>query len=349
VGNFEVIAAALSQEGLQIASLLKDAETPVERWKLVPQATINAFFYHLATQLYGPERWRAKFVDGYTAKGAAVKKLGDLERNTDYDEHAVLERELGNWTSATLRRRFVVVHSPHVAAVLQEIVERLKIVAKEADRQVEVYIIASPEINAFAVPNGDIFVTTGLLEALDSVDEVAAVIGHELDHLFQHDTTARLESMRTARIIQNTLMVVGAVGGAVGGAVVGLAASGGAIAAASSTPSITTNVLTNLASNSIQMASGVVGQSIGTAMVSGHSQETELRADYNSARYLWAAGYNVEASVRMLEKLQHVEAKAKERSEPIASGFLNAQPGLEKRLASMRTTLGQLRSLAEVK
>jgi len=43
--------------------------------------------------------------------------------------------------------------------------------------------IDSPDINAFAAPGGYVFVTKGLLKALGSEDEVAAVLAHEISHV----------------------------------------------------------------------------------------------------------------------------------------------------------------------
>jgi Zn-dependent protease with chaperone function len=346
VQNFEAIAAALSREGAQLTQQLNQTKKPKERWKFVPQATINEFFYHLVTQLYGPERWWAKFATA-SQTPQTVRALPDLTHNTVDDDQATLEHDLGNWTSARLRRSFVVVHSPEVETTLRGVVDRLQTAATVANRQVRVYIIASPEINAFTVPNGDIFVCSGLLEALESIDEVAAVMGHELDHFLQHDTMERLESLRRSRILFTVIVSVAAVGGADAGAAIAapLAAAGAATSAsASASTSITTNVLSNLATNAIQTAGGVVAQSVGTAIVSGHSQEAELRADANGARYLWAAGYDVDAELSMLAKLQDLHAQAKKRNEVIASGFLNAKPGLEERLKAMQETRRQLRS-----
>lgn len=43
----------------------------------------------------------------------------------------------------------------------------------------------SEEINAFAAPAGYVYATTGLLEAVESDDELACVIGHEIAHVEQ--------------------------------------------------------------------------------------------------------------------------------------------------------------------
>ena len=44
-------------------------------------------------------------------------------------------------------------------------------------------LMNSPEINAFAVPGGFVFVTTGMLEFLKSEDELAVVLAREIAHL----------------------------------------------------------------------------------------------------------------------------------------------------------------------
>ena len=63
----------------------------------------------------------------------------------------------------------------------------------------EFHVIESGQINAFALPGGQIFVTTGMLELLQSEAELAAVLGHEISHVdlrhcierFQYDLALR--------------------------------------------------------------------------------------------------------------------------------------------------------------
>ena len=43
--------------------------------------------------------------------------------------------------------------------------------------------VQSDEVNAFAVPGGFVFVTTGMLKFLKDEDELAAILGHEMGHL----------------------------------------------------------------------------------------------------------------------------------------------------------------------
>ena len=47
-------------------------------------------------------------------------------------------------------------------------------------------LVDSSEINAFALPGGYVYVTRGLLAALNSESELASVIGHEIAHVTLH-------------------------------------------------------------------------------------------------------------------------------------------------------------------
>ncbi|MFB3073218.1 MAG: M48 family metalloprotease, partial [bacterium] len=56
-------------------------------------------------------------------------------------------------------------------------------------------VLDSPIVNAFALPGGGIYVTRGLLAALNSEAELAAVLGHEVGHV-----TARHGAQAATRI-----------------------------------------------------------------------------------------------------------------------------------------------------
>jgi len=45
------------------------------------------------------------------------------------------------------------------------------------------YIVDSPEVNAFAIPGGFIYINRGLIERSDKLDELAGAIGHEIGHV----------------------------------------------------------------------------------------------------------------------------------------------------------------------
>jgi Zn-dependent protease with chaperone function len=53
-------------------------------------------------------------------------------------------------------------------------------------------VINSQQINAFALPNGNIIVFTGLLDAIQQYDELACLIGHEVIHVNQRHSMKML-------------------------------------------------------------------------------------------------------------------------------------------------------------
>ena len=53
-------------------------------------------------------------------------------------------------------------------------------------------VVDQKAINAFAVPGGYVFITSGLLEELDSEAQLAAILGHEVGHIVARDTMAAL-------------------------------------------------------------------------------------------------------------------------------------------------------------
>jgi predicted Zn-dependent protease len=46
-----------------------------------------------------------------------------------------------------------------------------------------VQVILSPEINAFALPGGNMVMYSGILDKMDSYEELAALVGHEITHV----------------------------------------------------------------------------------------------------------------------------------------------------------------------
>jgi predicted Zn-dependent protease len=52
-------------------------------------------------------------------------------------------------------------------------------------------VIQSKEVNAFALPGGPTFVYTGLLDKLESEDELAGVMGHEMTHVLKEHWAAQ--------------------------------------------------------------------------------------------------------------------------------------------------------------
>jgi beta-barrel assembly-enhancing protease len=61
--------------------------------------------------------------------------------------------------------------------------------ARDSSFQFQFTVLSDPQVNAFALPGGPMFVYTGLLKILDNEDELAGVMAHEMSHvILRHGT-----------------------------------------------------------------------------------------------------------------------------------------------------------------
>ncbi|MBP6455291.1 MAG: M48 family metallopeptidase [Chitinophagaceae bacterium] len=65
--------------------------------------------------------------------------------------------------------------------------------AAKSPYQFNFHVLADENvINAFALPGGQIFITAALLKRLDSEDQVAAVLGHEIGHVINRHSAEQM-------------------------------------------------------------------------------------------------------------------------------------------------------------
>lgn len=73
------------------------------------------------------------------------------------------------------------------ARYLQTLCDKLQAVCPEAPYDVTAHIIEYEKANAFAMPGGNILVSAGLIEKMESENELAYVLLHELGHFANRD------------------------------------------------------------------------------------------------------------------------------------------------------------------
>ncbi|ARV60283.1 peptidase M48 Ste24p [Nostocales cyanobacterium HT-58-2] len=61
------------------------------------------------------------------------------------------------------------------------------------------YVVQDQSINAFATTGGYVYVHTGLLNAVDNEDQLAAVLGHEIAHVCNDDLIDKLKQAQLAQ------------------------------------------------------------------------------------------------------------------------------------------------------
>ncbi|MDR1827095.1 MAG: M48 family metalloprotease [Methylobacteriaceae bacterium] len=118
--------------------------------------------------------------------------------NVSVQEHAQMLRAFGGEY-----------RSPAVRAMLERIVGRIIPATDRPGEGYRVTILKSPQINAFALPSHQLYVTRGLLALANDSSEVAAVIAHEIAHVTLRHAAARTElearSALVSRVVSDVL------------------------------------------------------------------------------------------------------------------------------------------------
>ena len=93
------------------------------------------------------------------------------------------EIQMGREYNAQILRQYQIYEDEKIQNYVQSIGESL---AKKSHRPNLIYrftVLDSPEINAFALPGGYIYINRGLMAYMSSEEELAAVLGHEIGHV----------------------------------------------------------------------------------------------------------------------------------------------------------------------
>src|SRR5439155_11207024 len=131
--------------------------------------------------------------------------------------------------------------------------------------QWQFYVVNTDVVNAFALPGGIVYVNRGVLERADRMDELAGVMGHEIEHVVRRHSVKQMEQMQGANV-------------------------GVALAC----------TLTNICSNQAAAAAINVG---GTAIFAKFSRTDEVQADEGGFQNVINAGISPEGMLSFFQKL----------------------------------------------
>lgn len=80
--------------------------------------------------------------------------------------------------------------------------------ASKTDWQFDFHLLADPRtINAFALPGGQVFITTALLQKLQSEGQLAGVLGHEIGHVVARHSAQRIAKQQLTQGITGAVLV----------------------------------------------------------------------------------------------------------------------------------------------
>jgi predicted Zn-dependent protease len=220
---------------------------------------------------------------------------------------AEFEHQLGRAWLRVFRSQVRTVDDPLLHDYLEHLVYELVSHSKLEDRRVEVVIIDSPEINAFAVPGGIIGINNGLLLYAQTEDELATVLSHEIAHLSQRHFSRGVEFQQKNQPLTLAAMIASFVLLATAGADAGMAAMSATQAAAQSS-------------------------------ALRYSRTNEQEADRVGMQTLDEAGFDPHAAPAMFERM--MQASRYSSSERIPE-YLRTHPLTENRVADTRNRARQ--------
>lgn len=211
------------------------------------------------------------------------------------------EVQLGQQESAQIQQQLPLVQDAVINQYVSSLGNQIASKTSRADLQWQFYVVNTDVVNAFALPGGIVYVNRGVLERADKMDELAGVLGHEIEHVVRRHSVKQMEQMQGANV-------------------------GVALAC----------TLTNICSNQAAATAINVG---GTAIFAKFSRTDEVQADEGGFHNLINAGISPEGMLSFFQKLLAEEQQS--GSSGAASSWFSDHPGTQDRIQDIQNMLAQ--------
>jgi predicted Zn-dependent protease len=141
------------------------------------------------------------------------------------------EREIGALIMRQIRVQLPVIDDPEIEGYIQSLGYNLVSSGAAGSSDFYFFVIADPEVNAFAIPGGYIGIHSGLITNTESESELASVVAHEIAHVTQRHIARAIAAAENTQYATVAGIIAGLLIGIVGGGDAGQAAVIGAAAA----------------------------------------------------------------------------------------------------------------------
>jgi predicted Zn-dependent protease len=241
---------------------------------------------------------------------------GVAERSAMTESAEVAE---GKKSHEQVLQEYAPLKNPRLQAYVNDIGQKL---AKQSQRANLVWtftVLDSPEINAFALPGGYVYVTRGIMAYMESEADLAGVLGHEIGHV-----TARHGAQRATRQQNAGIGVLAA-------SVLGVLLEAKGVGGASD-------------------ALGGIAQNVAGGYVAKYGREQELQADGLGAEYLSRVQFDPRNMIDVINVLKNQErfaadqARAEGRPVPEQNTYLASHPSNDQRLETITKLAAQYKA-----
>jgi predicted Zn-dependent protease len=127
---------------------------------------------------------------------------GGLGGSVSLDE----EWQLGQQMAAQVNQQVRLVNDPQALAYVRMVGERLHASTPLANRPFEFEIVDDPNVNAFAVPGGHVYINRGTIIQADRLDMLAGVMAHEISHVVARHVIKQMQQEQTINVIGGILL-----------------------------------------------------------------------------------------------------------------------------------------------
>ncbi|WP_396224258.1 M48 family metallopeptidase [Gemmatimonas sp.] len=108
------------------------------------------------------------------------------------------ELEMGSQYAQQIEQQLPMVRDPEVVRYINVLGDSIARVVDDRSLTWRFNVVDQPEINAFAVPGGHIYVNRGLIERTTNMSELAGVLGHEIAHVTQRHSMKQMAAAQRA-------------------------------------------------------------------------------------------------------------------------------------------------------
>src|SRR3989339_59579 len=214
------------------------------------------------------------------------------------------EKELGKKFIEQVNKSRMLLHDPIANHMVNAVGRHLLSFLPPQAFDYSFYIVDDDVFNAFASPGANIFAYRGLITSLDSIDELAGIIGHEIAHAASRHVS---ESIDRSKYIS-----IGSLAGVLAGILVGSKSGGDA-------------------AGTLIKGSLALGQ---TAMLA-FTRENETEADEKGIMFLKESCYSPEGLLSGLMKIRESDYRGVEN----IPDYVKTHPGTGTRIAHVETIL----------
>ena len=111
------------------------------------------------------------------------------------------ELEMGRSYNSQILQSLSVYDDTKIQNYVQSIGESLAKISHRSNLIYRFTVLDSPEVNAFALPGGYIFINRGLMAYLSTEEELAAVLGHEIGHVTARHSVRQISQAQLLSIV----------------------------------------------------------------------------------------------------------------------------------------------------